>query len=96
MGCVGLKPLNVQIGEVKRFYVRSAYRRQGIGRALLTALIKEAQEARYIKLRLDHAPWARSAQYLYRSIGFQEIEPYSESEIPEQYHQQWYFLELAL
>jgi ribosomal protein S18 acetylase RimI-like enzyme len=96
MGCIGLRPLTPLIGEVKRLYVRSTYRQQGVGRALLMALIAEARQVGYRKLRLDHAPWSDAAQRLYRSIGFYDIAPYPESDIPEEYHDRWHFLEFDL
>jgi len=37
-----------------------------------------------------------AAHSLYRSVGFQEIEQYPESEIPEEFRQHWIFMELPL
>jgi len=36
------------------------------------------------------------AHYLYRSAGFQEIEPYPESEIPPEFQRYWVFMERQL
>lgn len=96
VGCAGLRRINVNIGEVKRMYVRREFRCQGIGRALLDAIIKAAQQIGYTKLRLDSAPFAQAAQQLYTSAGFVNIVPYSESEIPEEYHHAWKFMELKI
>lgn len=82
-GCVALRKLDANTGEVKRMYVRSPFRRQGIGRALLYAIIDQAQQIGYTKLRLDSAPFAQAAQQLYASAGFVAIAPYPESEIPQ-------------
>jgi ribosomal protein S18 acetylase RimI-like enzyme len=95
-GCAALRKIAEDIGEVKRMYVKPEFRRKGIGRALLQAIINEADEIGYSKLRLDTAPFAKEAQALYRSFGFQNIEPYSESDIPKQYYSQWIFMELIL
>lgn len=95
-GCVGLRKSGEDIGEIKRMYVRPEYRRQGVGRALLHAIVSEAQQIGYSKLRLDSAPFAKAAQALYHSVGFQHIQPYPESEIPEEYHANWIFMELIL
>ena len=43
-GCVCLKTLTPTMGEVKRLYVRPAYRGQGIAKSLITTLLDEAQK----------------------------------------------------
>lgn len=95
-GCAGLRKLDANISEVKRMYVRPQFRGQGIGRALLYAIIDQAQQVGYTKLRLDAAPFAQAAQRLYACAGFVEIAPYPESEIPQDYHQAWKFMELII
>ena len=96
IGCACLRKIGENVGEVKRMYVRPEYRRKGIGRSLLQAIITEARQIGYSKIRLDSAPFAKSAQALYYSTGFRNIEPYSESEIPKEYHSRWVFMELVL
>ncbi|AFZ31757.1 GCN5-related N-acetyltransferase [Gloeocapsa sp. PCC 7428] len=93
-GCAGLRKIGEDVGEIKRMYVRPEYRRKGIGKALVQAIISEAQQIGYSKLRLDCAPFAKAAQALYHSVGFQRIQPYPESEIPEEYYVNWIFMEL--
>lgn len=94
LGC--LKKLKDDIGEIKRMYVRSEYRRKGIGKALLENLLEEASEIGYNRVWLDSARFMKSAHTLYRSNGFQEIEPYPESEIPEEFQPNWIFMEKIL
>lgn len=94
LGC--LKELKGDIGEIKRMYVRSEYRRKGIGRAILEHLLAEAGEAGYSRIWLDSARFMKSAHALYRSNGFQEIEPYPESEIPGEFQPNWIFMEKVL
>ncbi|PIG91730.1 GNAT family N-acetyltransferase [Gloeocapsopsis sp. IPPAS B-1203] len=96
IGCAGLRKIGEEVGEIKRMYVCPEYRRKGVGRALVQAIISEAQQIGYSKLRLDCAPFAKAAQALYHSIGFQSIQPYPESEIPEEYHSKWIFMELII
>jgi hypothetical protein len=45
---------------------------------------------------LDSAPFAKEAQALYHSAGFQNREPYPETEIPEKYYLRWVFMEMDL
>lgn len=95
-GCACLRKIGEHVGEIKRMYVKPEFRRKGIGKSLLQAIIHEAHEIGYARIRLDTAPFAKEAQVLYRSLGFQEIEPYAESEIPEKYRSSWVFMELVL
>jgi len=62
-------------------YVRPDYRRKGIARALLAAIIAEVRFIGYSKIRLDSARFAKEAKALYRSFSFKDVEPYPESEI---------------
>lgn len=95
-GCVCLRKIGEDVGEIKRMYVRPEFRRKGIGKSLLQAIIHEAHQIGYAKIYLDTTPFAKEAQVLYRNLGFQEISPYAESEIPEKYRSFWIFMELVL
>ncbi|HJU89488.1 MAG TPA: GNAT family N-acetyltransferase [Gemmatimonadaceae bacterium] len=75
-GCVGLRPLDAEVAEVKRLFVRPELRGLGIGRLLLSRLQSEARRAGYRRLRLDTINEMRAAIELYRSFGFQEIAAY--------------------
>jgi GNAT superfamily N-acetyltransferase len=58
------------MGRIRRVYVRSAWRSQGIGRALMTALIDQAgTHFRCVRLRAENTGAAR----LYESMGFAPI-----------------------
>lgn len=81
-GCVALRPLNKDIGEMKRLYVRSNYRKFGLGQRLVEAVIEAALNAEYRELRLDTLPSMASAQALYRKLGFIEISPYNDTHLP--------------
>ncbi|RUR79194.1 GNAT family N-acetyltransferase [Chlorogloeopsis fritschii PCC 9212] len=95
-GCVGLRKVNDEIVEIKRVYVRPEFRRKGIARRLVEAIIQEACQIGYTKIRLDAAPFVKEAQLLYRSLGFQDISPFAESEIPEKFHSLCAFMQLTI
>lgn len=62
--------------EMKRLYVRPAFRRFGVGRRLAEALLEEAQRCGYTSVLLDTLDDMEAARGLYASLGFEEIPPY--------------------
>lgn len=69
-----------RIGEMKRLYLRPAFRGKGLGRALAERILREARGIGYAKLRLDTVePVMQDAVAMYRRMGFREIAPYREN-----------------
>lgn len=85
-GCCALRPLdNADIpnaAEMKRLYVRPAFRGFGLGRQLAETILDAARQAGYASVLLDTLDDMEAARNLYADLGFQSIEPYYHNPIP--------------
>jgi ribosomal protein S18 acetylase RimI-like enzyme len=75
-GCVALRKIDKVTCEMKRLYVRQAFRGKGIAKALSKKVIESARKIGYKYLRLDTLPSMKEAINLYLSLGFKEIAAY--------------------
>ena len=79
-GCAALHKINDEVCEMKRLYLRPAFRGKGLGRVLTEEILRQARAIGYRKLRLDTVePVMKDAVAMYRRLGFREIAPYREN-----------------
>ena len=85
-GCCALRPLDncdyPNAGEMKRLYVRKAFRAFGIGRELAEATLDAARQIGYTSVLLDTLNDMEAARALYTDLGFVEIAPYYHNPVP--------------
>ena len=79
-GCCALRPLDnvdyANASEMKRLYVRKAFRGFGLGRQLVEAALDAARAAGYDCVLLDTLVDMEAARALYEDLGFAEVPPY--------------------
>lgn len=85
-GCCALRPLDScdypNAAEMKRLYVRKAFRGFGLGQELAEAALDAARQAGYACVLLDTLNEMESARALYANLGFEEIPPYYHNPLP--------------
>jgi len=79
--CGGLKIFGSDYGEVKRMYVRPAYRGRGLGKAVLNNLAAYARRAEVSVLRLETGIYQVEAIGLYEGWGFTRRPPFGEYKV---------------
>jgi len=78
-GCLGLKKINDNHAELKRFFVRPKYRKKHIGSKMLDLIISDAKQIGYSHIYLNTFPFLEDAIRMYKSKGFYEISSYNNS-----------------
>ena len=82
VGCIALRPLEQDLCEMKRLYVRPSHRGRGVGRLLAARLVEDARAIGYHTMRLDTLETWAPAVGLYRSLGFQSTPRYNDDPDP--------------
>ncbi|HTF05724.1 MAG TPA: GNAT family N-acetyltransferase [Bacteroidia bacterium] len=76
-GCVAVKKIGDQICEMKRLYVRPAFRGRKLGQQLADTIVKKAAQLGNERMYLDtHREAQAVAIAMYRKMGFRECADY--------------------
>ena len=79
-GCCAFRPLldsdHGNACEMKRLFVRRAFRGFGVGRLLVDEILLQARQAGYDRMLLDTLSDMEAARALYAEAGFEEVAPY--------------------
>ncbi|MEI3347399.1 MAG: GNAT family N-acetyltransferase [Dysosmobacter sp.] len=78
-GCIGLRRLDERRCEMKRLYVRPAFRGHGIAHTLVETILADARALGYRQMFLDTLPFLDTAIAMYRRFGFIDIPRYNDS-----------------
>ncbi|MEQ8322701.1 MAG: GNAT family N-acetyltransferase [Rhodospirillales bacterium] len=84
-GIIAVRPVgdpDEKMCEMKRLYVRPAWRGRGLGRQLAELVIGFAGKAGYRRMVLDTLPQLETAKSMYARMGFGEIAPYYHNPLP--------------
>ena len=75
--CIALRAHDTTTAEMKRLFVRPAFRGRGFGQRLAEAVIADARAIGYAAIVLDTLPDMASAQAMYVALGFRDIAAYT-------------------
>lgn len=83
VGTGALRPLEGGLCELKRLYIRPAFRGQGLAEQTVRRLIGDARALGYRRMVLDTFPFLTGAIHLYRKLSFREIPSYNGAPMPD-------------
>lgn len=83
VGTGALRRLDDAMCELKRLYIRPAFRGQGLAEKTVRHLISDARAMGYRRMVLDTFPFLKSAICLYKKLGFREIASYNGTPMPD-------------
>ena len=92
-GMGGLRFLRPGVAEIKRLYVRPAYRGRNLGKHALERLLSDAHVLGYERVCLDTGNFMKAAHRLYEAHGFHDCAAYAGVEVPAAFHEGWRFME---
>lgn len=72
-GCGGIQYFGTEYAELKRFYIRPGFRKNGLGRRLLGYLEEDARVQGIFLVRLETGILQQDAMHLYEKAGYRSI-----------------------
>ena len=104
VGVGALKKLEEGVAEIQRMFVPPEFRGKGLGRAIVERLVEDARMVGYRQIKLESLSFLHAAHALYRSMGFEDVEPYGKNSMEsfqardqlEHYFESTVFMNLAL
>jgi len=82
IGCIALRKIDKNNGELKKLFVVKEYRGQKVAQALMSKLLKAAQEHKFQHLYLGTVDVLKMAQSFYLKYGFKKI---SKQDLPKSF-----------
>lgn len=95
-GMGGLRRLWHEAAEIKRIYVRPAFRGMKLGETILKRLLSDATAFGYKAAYLDSGLFMTSAHRLYAAHGFVDCHAYAGVEVSSTFHGRWRFMQRPL
>lgn len=86
-GTVALRRHDDGAAELKRLYVREAFRRTGLGRRLVDTVVDAARTGGYRRVILDTLPSRAAARALFGACGFRPAEPFHDYPFPAVFYE---------
>lgn len=81
-GIIAYRMLEPAVCEMKRLYVRPAFRGRHVGWELVEELVFDARQRGYRTMVLDTLSSMQPAVELYRRLGFKPVPPYYDNPLP--------------
>ena len=78
IGCASYKKYALEIAEMKRVFIRSSHRGQGISKVMLRELEERATAQGYTEMILESGEPLEVAMILYKSTGYEIIPNYGQ------------------